>query len=31
MFSHTSDAVTGIKVDYPPEVRITFIPLVPVQ
>lgn len=31
MLSHTSDAGAGIKADYPPEVRITFIPLVPVQ
>lgn len=31
MLSHTLDAVTGIKVDYTLEVRITFIPLVPVQ
>lgn len=31
MLSHTLDAVAGIKVDYALEVRITFIPLVPVQ
>lgn len=31
MLSHTLDTVTGIKGDYPPEVRITFIPLVAVQ
>lgn len=31
MLSHTFNAVTGIKVDYALEVRITFIPLAPVQ
>lgn len=31
MLSHTLDAVTGIKVDYALEVRITFIPVAPVQ